>query len=81
MALPLLKMDKNEEGLKCAETETDIGLLIGHKLSTFEDMRSPEVNDFRWSVKVGWSYLRPTFQVFASDIARERQARLGQSWR
>lgn len=53
MALPLFKMDKNEEGLKCAETETDIGLLIGHKLSTFEYMRSPEVNDFRWSVKVG----------------------------
>ena len=28
------------------------GLLIGRKLSTFESTRSPEVNDFRWSVKV-----------------------------
>ena len=27
------------------------GLLIGRKLSTFESTRSPEVNDFRWTVK------------------------------
>ena len=62
MALPLFKMISIDEGIKNVETETDIGascptfsfqgLLSGRKLSTFESTRSPEVNDFRWTVKV-----------------------------
>ena len=41
------------------------GKLLGKNLSDFDEMRSCEVNDFRWRVK-----------VFANRIAQDRRKRL-----
>ncbi|XP_059078692.1 phosphatidylinositol 4,5-bisphosphate 3-kinase catalytic subunit beta isoform-like isoform X2 [Tigriopus californicus] len=65
----LLKFEHRVKDQDLYEFRNQIGKLIGKNLQDFDELRNPEVNDFRWQMK-----------LFCRKIAQARRIRLKDSW-